>query len=502
MSVNPPAPSIDNVPVLTAMVPLLPLELVLLESVPPALRAIAVAFTVTDPALPSAPGRAAVAMPVEKSVPLPSIVSVPAFTMTAPPLPLPALTLATVAPPVILTTPLSIATVPPLPLPKALLLIEPKFSTVMEVSPMTVTLPPAPVEPSPPSADMPVKKSGVALASMRMVPPRTMTAPAAPPPKVAPLMTALPVTRIAPPVTVTLPALPTPEFPIGPRKTLPPKGPSTMENMPPGTGPAMKDVLASSEIVPPDTDTDPALPIPSVSLPMTPPAVNVSAVPADTLIAPALPVAPRKTTVPMPMPMPEPLPSMVREPLAVTLTAPPAASEAVPLKMTPPPEIAMSVPLSEVGPPGPPPNPSDVTKLASTVTTPPRMKMAPAGAPLVSTEAKLPSDTGPKLVAVRLPRSAGSTPIAPAPAMLATWTVPEGAVSDAPSSATPPAAPISESCAPVGTESALPLTASVAGLAARKPNAFGAAAVSPLPVSVLALKVAPSAKRNSSAAEA
>ncbi len=97
--------------------------------------------------------------------------------------------------------------------------------------------------------------------------------------------------------------------------------------------------------------------------------------------------------------------------------------------------------------------------------------------------------TGPKLVTVRAAVLRGSTGTSPMPATLATWIVPAGAFSVPPAIDTgPPTSPIVPGSGP----SVLPLTVIAAGFAVIKPKAAGGAALSVLPLGLVAWNRAPS----------
>src|SRR6266478_248288 len=103
--------------------------------------------------------------------------------------------------------------------------------------------------------------------------------------------------------------------------------------------------------------------------------------------------------------------------------------------------------------------------------------------------------TGPRRVAVKAALLTGSTGTSPAPATLVTWIVPAGAVRAAAFLIVtgPPTTP---SVAPaVVTPSWLPSTVIAGGVAVRKPNAAGAAAVSVLPLGLVAWNFDPSDSR-------
>src|ERR1700730_16948696 len=95
--------------------------------------------------------------------------------------------------------------------------------------------------------------------------------------------------------------------------------------------------------------------------------------------------------------------------------------------------------------------------------------------------------TGPKLLTVKADLLAGSTGTSPVPAALVTWIVPAGAESGEPAVEVCEAAaidtgpPTRPSVFPGGTPSVLPLTEIAGGLAVRKPNAAGGAALKVLP---------------------
>src|SRR5229473_1408356 len=101
--------------------------------------------------------------------------------------------------------------------------------------------------------------------------------------------------------------------------------------------------------------------------------------------------------------------------------------------------------------------------------------------------------TGAKAVTVGAELSAGSTGTSPVPATPVTWIVPAGAVRAAAFLIVtgPPTTP---SVAPaVVTPSWLPSTVIAGGVAVRNPKAAGAAALSVLPLGLVAWNFAPSA---------
>src|SRR6266851_3098633 len=103
--------------------------------------------------------------------------------------------------------------------------------------------------------------------------------------------------------------------------------------------------------------------------------------------------------------------------------------------------------------------------------------------------------TGAKDVTVSAELSAGSTGTSPVPATPVTWIVPAGAVRTAAFLIVtgPPTMP---SVAPaIVTPSWLPSTVIAGGLTVRNPKAAGAAAVSVLPVGLVAWNFAPSDSR-------
>ncbi len=116
--------------------------------------------------------------------------------------------------------------------------------------------------------------------------------------------------------------------------------------------------------------------------------------------------------------------------------------------------------------------------LASIVNAPERMNTLPPGPGLLllltSSVEPAVRPTGPKLVTVKAGVLRGLTGTSPAPATLATWIVPAGALIVPPVMATgPPTSPIVPGTGP----RVLPLTVIAAGLAVRKPNAAGGAAL-------------------------